>query len=132
MRDVLVAVTLVCGISVGTAAEANTTAAKITIDQGMASSASLWRLQNEISLPGNQKRTTWEDIRQQAKKEEAPPGFNAKVGAPVPNTIAIHPIPVSAANDVPKLWPYSYALLDRNELLIINPSTNKIVEVVRE
>ena len=131
IRDTLAAVALVCGFSVGAAADTGTTA-KCMANDGMASSASLWRLKNELSLPGEQQRTAFDAIRQQAMIEKAPTWFTAKVGAVVPNTIATHPIPVSAANDVPKLWPYSYALLDRNRLLIVNPNDNKIVEVIRE
>jgi hypothetical protein len=136
IRDTLAAVALVCGFSVGAAADTGTTAKCMANDgmanDGMASSASLWRLKSELSLPGEQQRTAFDAIRQQAMIEKAPAWFTAKVGAVVPNTIATHPIPVSAANDVPKLWPYSYALLDRNRLLIVNPNDNEIVAVIRE
>jgi hypothetical protein len=131
IRDTLAAVALVCGFSVGAAADTGTTA-KCMANDGMASSASLWRMKSELSLPGEQQRTAFDAIRQQAMIEKAPVWFTAKVGAALPNTIATHPIPVSAANDVPKLWPYSYALLDGNRLLIVNPNDNKIVEVIRE
>jgi len=123
MRATLAAIALVCGFSVGAAAADTDTTANCMANDGMASSASLWRLKNELSLPGEQQRTAFDAIRQQGTSEKAPAGFNAEVGAVVPNTIATHPIPVSAANDVPKLWPYSYALLDRNKLLIINTTT---------
>ena len=131
MRDAVAAVALLCWFSVGAAADTGTTA-KCIASEGTASSASLWRRKNELSLSGEQQMMAWEDIRQQATKEKAPVGFTAKVGAVVPNAIATHPIPVSTANDVPGLWPYSYALLAGDKLLIVNPSDKKIAEVIRE
>jgi hypothetical protein len=131
MRGALAAVALLCGFSVGAAADTGTTD-KCVANEGIASSASLWRMKSELSLPGDQQRTAFDGIRQQATKENVPAGFTAEVGAVVPNAIATYPVPVSVANDVPKLWPYSYALLDRNMLLIVNPNDNKIVEVIRE
>jgi hypothetical protein len=131
IRDALVGIVLLSGVGIGTAVGASTATTNCAANnEGLASSTSIWRQKNELSLADEQQIMAWEDIRQQGTKQNAPAAFVPKVGAVVPSTIAIHPIPVSTANDVPALWSYCYALLDSNKLLIINPTDNKIAEVI--
>ena len=49
---------------------------------------------------------------------------------PVTRCVLSQPPPVSAANKVPDLRPYHYALLDNGELLIVNPFYRMVVTVV--
>jgi hypothetical protein len=61
--------------------------------------------------------------------QRAPSGFNATVGAVVPNGVKIAPVTGKAASDVPALKPYNFAML-QHKLLIVNPSDKKIAEVI--
>lgn len=61
--------------------------------------------------------------------QTAPSGFNAIVGAVVPNSVTTAPVPSKAAGAVPSLKPYDFAILQK-KLVIVNPSDNKIAEVI--
>ena len=48
----------------------------------------------------------------------------------MPSMIATHPVPVSTSNDVPILRGYFYTMLDSDKLLIVDPNTHKVVDVI--
>ena len=83
-----------------------------------------------VSLSDSERSIVQQDISQYATKAKASPGFTAEVGAVVPNELATYPVPVSTANKVPALRLYEYAMLDNNQLLIIDPRSNKVVDVI--
>ena len=63
--------------------------------------------------------------------QNTPPGFDAIVGAKVPNTIVIAPVTAQAGSDVPVLKPYSFAMVQK-KLVIVNPSNRKIANVIAQ
>jgi hypothetical protein len=85
---------------------------------------------DNLALTRTQKRIAWRDIGKQASTETAPSGFTAKVGATVPDNLSIQPMPAHVASRVAALKPYDYALLPK-QLLIINPSDKKVVDVIK-
>lgn len=85
---------------------------------------------DNLALTRTQKRIAWRDISKQASTETVPSGFTAKVGATVPDNLSIQPMPAHVATRVAALKPYDYALLPK-QLLIINPSDKKVVNVIR-
>lgn len=85
---------------------------------------------DNLALTRTQKRIAWRDISKQTSSETAPSNFTAKVGATVPDNLSIQPMPAHVASRVLALKPYDYALL-RKELLIVNPSDKKVVNVIK-
>jgi len=55
--------------------------------------------------------------------------LNAIVGAVVPSTVKIEPVPSKAASDVPMLKSFDFAMVN-GKLLIVNPSDKKTVQVI--
>jgi hypothetical protein len=84
---------------------------------------------NTLSLTTTEQKAAWNALHGQAIEQKAPFGFNAIVGAVVPSTVKIEPVPSKAASDVPMLKPFDFAMVS-GKLLIVNPSDKKIVEVV--
>ena len=82
-----------------------------------------------LSLTSTQQKTVWNDLHGQATEQKAPSGFNATVGAVVPRTVKIEPVPSKAASAVPALKSFDFGDGQR-QLLIVNPSDKKIVEVI--
>ncbi len=82
-----------------------------------------------LSLTSTQQKTVWNDLHGQATEQKAPAGFNATVGAIVPSTVQIEPVPSKAATSVPALKSFDFAMVN-GKLLIVNPSDKKIVEVI--
>ena len=97
---------------------------------GSTATASQPTPKDTLSLSDSERSIVQQDISQYATKAKAPPGFTAEVGAVVPNELATYPVPVSTANKVPALRLYEYAMLDNNQLLIIDPRSNKVADVI--
>jgi hypothetical protein len=95
-----------------------------------AATASQAAPKDTLSLSDSERSIVQQDISQYATKATAPPGFTAEVGAVVPKELATFPVPVSTASKVPALRLYEYAMLDNNQLLIIDSRSNKVVEVI--
>jgi hypothetical protein len=85
---------------------------------------------DNLALTRSERRIVWRDISRQANKETAPSNFTAKVGATVPDDLSIRPMPTHVGSRVPALKAYDYALLPK-ELLIVNPTDKKVVNVIR-
>ena len=82
-----------------------------------------------LSLTTTEQKAAWNALHGQATEQKAPSGFNAIVGAVVPSTVKIAPVPSKAASDVPMLKSFDFAMVN-GKLLIVNPSDKKIVEVI--
>jgi hypothetical protein len=98
----------------------------------LAAAADMSKATDQLSLNSSQQKTAWQDISSQAVKETPPASFSANVGQKVPDQLAIHPVPINAADQVPALRPYSYAYLDSNKLLIVNPTDRKVAQVITQ
>ena len=113
---------LMAGVSAASAA--NMSQPSSTPSSTMAQAAS-----GTLSLTSTQQKTVWNDLHGQATEQKAPAGFNATVGAIVPSTVKIEPVPSKAATSIPALKSFDFAMVD-GKLLIVNPSEKKIVEVI--
>jgi hypothetical protein len=84
---------------------------------------------DSLSLSGTQQHTAWSDLYVRSLNQKTPSGFDATVGAVVPNSVKVAPVTSRAAGDVPALKPYDFAML-QHKLLIVNPGDKKIAEVI--
>ena len=82
-----------------------------------------------LTLSDAQRKTALQDLYMDSLNQDTPPGFDAVVGAKVPNTIVIAPVTAQAGSDVPALKPYSFAMVQK-KLVIVNPSDRKIASVI--
>jgi hypothetical protein len=84
-----------------------------------------------LTLSDAQRKMAWQDLYMDSLNQNTPPGFDAVVGAKVPNTIVIAPVTAQAGNDVPALKPYSFAMVQK-KLIIVNPASRKIANVIAQ
>ena len=84
---------------------------------------------DKLDLSSAQQKSIWKDIGSHAANQNAPSDFNAAVGMAIPAGVSTYPLPRQAARDVPAVKPYRYAML-QDKLLIVNPSDQKIADVV--
>jgi Protein of unknown function (DUF1236) len=82
-----------------------------------------------LRLTSSERRSAWKDLRGQVATENEPRSFNVTVGAVVPTTLKIEPVPGKVTGAIPALRPYDFALV-RGKLVIVNPADKKIVEVI--
>jgi hypothetical protein len=112
--------------SLGAAAAADHNA--MSKQSSMSSTASMAK--DNLTLTTAQEKLAWRDLSKQAASQRAPSTFSASAGTTVPNDITLRPIPRKVASQLPTLKPYRYARLS-NELLIVNPTDKKVVDVIK-
>jgi Protein of unknown function (DUF1236) len=84
---------------------------------------------DKLALSDAQRQSAWRDLYMDSLNQITPPGFDAVVGATVPNTIVIAPVTAQAGSDVPALKPYSFAMVQK-KLVIVDPGNRKIADVI--
>jgi hypothetical protein len=83
-----------------------------------------------LELSQAQREAIYQSISsRQAKKDTAPVGFRAAVGAHVPDSIELEPLPKAVAELVPKIADYRYAFV-ANQVLIVDPRSRTVVELI--
>jgi hypothetical protein len=83
-----------------------------------------------LELSPSQGEAIYQSIsNRQAKKDTAPVGFRAAVGAHVPDSIKLEPLPKAVVELVPKTVDYEYAFV-ANQVLIVDPRSRIVVEVI--
>jgi uncharacterized protein DUF1236 len=76
-----------------------------------------------------QKQTIYASISSQKQKETAPPDFRAAVGAVVPQSVQLQPLPKTILDLVPDLKNYEYAMV-ANQVLLVDPKNKQVVEII--
>jgi hypothetical protein len=82
-------------------------------------------------LTDAQRQEIWQGVSKQATNERLPTGFKAAVGEMVPGSIKMEPLPNDVSAAVPAVKPYDFAML-QNQVLIVNPSSKKIVDILSQ
>jgi hypothetical protein len=86
--------------------------------------------QGALNLTAAQRAEIWQRLGKQ-QGTNAPPGFQPTVGATVPATMQLKTLPSSVLSQVPQIQSYHYAML-QSQLLIVDPTTKKIVSIITE
>lgn len=83
-----------------------------------------------LNLTTHQRAEIWDQIGAKTG-ENAPTGFTARVGEAMPNGVQLKSLPGKVSRQVPAVKSYEYAALS-GQLLIVDPSTKKIVAIITE
>jgi Protein of unknown function (DUF1236) len=94
-----------------------------------ASAATAMHPSDTLILSSAQRSTVWKDLSKQATNQNVA-GFNATIGAFVPNTVKLKPMPSKTTTDIPSLRPYDFALVG-HKLVIVDPSNKVIADVLK-
>jgi hypothetical protein len=86
----------------------------------------------DLALTTSQKQAVYQSVHnQKVLKSTEPIGFRAAVGAHVPGSIAVAPLPPTVVDLAPSLKGYEYAFV-ANQVLIVQPETKTVVDVIAE
>jgi hypothetical protein len=85
----------------------------------------------DLKLNADQKHTIYLSISNQKQKETAPLDFRAAVGATVPASIDLQPLPKTIVELIPQMKEYQYAMV-ANQVLLVNPKSKQVVEVIND
>jgi len=86
---------------------------------------------DHLNLTSAQQKEIWQSVSKQNMKGTTPTGFRPAVGAVVPGSIQLHAMPGDATKQVPAVRSYEYTML-QNEVLLIDPTSKKIVDIIRQ
>lgn len=82
-----------------------------------------------LKLTAAQKQTIYSSISNQKERETAPATFRAAVGAVVPTSVALQPLPKTIVELMPELKDYEYAMV-ANQVLLVHPKNKQVVEII--
>jgi len=120
---------LLAGAAAASAAGQQSTSSPKMAPPPSASSTMSKPASDTLSLTSTEQKSAWKDLNGQAANQNAPSGFQPKVGAAVPSSIKLEPVPTKAATDIPSLKSFDFAMVE-GKLLIVNPSDKKIADVI--
>ena len=84
-----------------------------------------------LNLTQQQKQTIEQQLS--AKKAQAvPASFTAEVGAKVPQSVILHPLPQKVGSKIKQAKNDDYAKLKNKEILITSPTNRQVVAVIHE
>jgi hypothetical protein len=83
----------------------------------------------QLRLSETQKSAIAEAVRRENKAVDPPPSFVVQVGAPVPPAIELHILPDAALASVPAAKTVKYTVV-RNQLVLVDPTTMRVVDVI--
>jgi hypothetical protein len=93
------------------------------------SAASATNLSETIRLSPTQRHTAWNDLNAGATNQNAG-SFTPEMGAILPSGVKVESVPSKAANAVPELNGYGYAMVD-HQIVIANPKDKVIAYVLK-
>jgi hypothetical protein len=84
-----------------------------------------------LNLTQQQKQTIEQQLS--GKKAQAvPASFTAEIGAKVPQSVILHPLPQKVASKIKQAKNDDYAKLKSNEILISSPTNRQVAAVIHE
>ncbi len=85
----------------------------------------------DLKLSADQKHTIYLSISNQKQKETAPLDFRAAVGAVVPSSVELQPLPKTIVDLMPQMKDYQCAMV-ANQVLLVEPNGKQVVEIINE
>jgi hypothetical protein len=82
-----------------------------------------------VDLTPVQKRVVYQSISETQKNNAAPTGFWVTVGASVPPSVSLAPVPATIAELVPQTRGLDTAMVE-GQVVLVEPQGNKVVAVI--
>ena len=86
---------------------------------------------DQLSLTNAQQKEIWQSVSKQNMKDTTPAGFRPAIGTVVPGSMKLHALPGDATRQVPAVRSYDYVMV-QNDVLLIDPTSKKIVDIIRQ
>ena len=82
-----------------------------------------------VDLTAVQKQTVYQSISKTQKNNAAPTGFRATVGALVPDSVSLAPVPATIADLVPQTKGLESAMVE-GQVVLVEPQGKNVVAVI--
>ena len=84
-----------------------------------------------LQLSAQQKAAIFQSVTKEKVKSPPPASLQVSVGAQVPVSIELYALPANVVSEVPATKPYKYTVA-QNQVLIVDPTNMKIVDVIKQ
>jgi hypothetical protein len=84
-----------------------------------------------LHLLPEQRLAIYQSVTEAQKNNAAPIGFQATVGAPVPDTVELTPLSDSVARLIPEAANFRVAMIE-NQVVVVDPNTRQVIAVVTQ
>jgi hypothetical protein len=82
------------------------------------------------ALTAAQKAAIFSYVTLDKAKIKPPPQFATSIGAPVPPTVELYPLPEGALAEAPAARPYKYTLA-ADQVVLVDPNTMRVIDVIK-
>jgi len=82
------------------------------------------------TLSAAQRAEIFAAVSKEKSKITPPLAFSPAVGAKVPPSIALYPMPDSNLANIPAIRPYQYTVI-KDEVVLVDPTTLQVVDIIR-
>ena len=83
------------------------------------------------ALTAAQKAAIFSSVTLDKSQSKASEDFKLSVGEQVPSTVELHPLPAGALAEVPTARPYRYTLVANDQVVLVDPATMRVVDVIK-
>jgi hypothetical protein len=83
------------------------------------------------ALTAAQKAAIFSSVTLDKSKARASEDFKLSVGEQVPPTVDLHPLPAGALAEAPTARPYRYTLVANDQVVLVDPATMRVVDVIK-
>jgi Protein of unknown function (DUF1236) len=112
-------------------AVAQSTMKSDSMKSGSMSTSTMARPGASLQLSATQKTAIYKAINPSKAGIKAPASLQASVGAQVPASVRLHALPSRAIAAAPAVRSFKYTVA-RNDVLLVDPSNLRVVEVIRQ
>jgi Protein of unknown function (DUF1236) len=86
---------------------------------------------SNLQLSAAQKTAIFQSVTKDKVKSPPPANLQVSVGAQIPASIELYPLPANVVADVPAANPFKYTV-SQNQVVIVDPTNMKVVEVIKQ
>ena len=84
-----------------------------------------------LQLNAQQKAAIFQSVTKEKVKSPPPANMQVSIGAQVPASIELYPLPANVVSEVPAAKSFKYTVA-QNQVLIVDPTNMKIVDVIKQ
>lgn len=84
-----------------------------------------------VQLSAAQKTAIFQGVTKEKVKSPPPASFQASVGASVPSSVELYPLPANIVAQVPATKQYKYTVA-QNQVVLVDPASMKVVDIIKQ
>ena len=88
-------------------------------------------MNGSLQLSAAQKTSIFQSVTKEKVKSPPPANLQVSVGAQIPASIELYPLPANIVADVPAAKAYKYTV-SQNQVVLVDPTNMKVVEVIKQ